>query len=193
MHTPANNTAPGTRAAAWLAAIVCLGASCAAPGPWNELHDRANRLYDEQRYFEACESARRAVVAARRETEPEELAVARALATLGRCYLAQNLYRDAERAFRQAFALFRRHAGYRDPQTADCMVPLARINEQLGRLPTASSLYREAMQTYVSRLGPDAKRTVQLRREIRAYCRRHRIPVADVSPHAVQADPSPPT
>ncbi len=84
--------------------------------------------------------------AERRFGDDQPLALARVRALVGRTWESLGLDERAEALLDQAHAEFARRFGPDDPRTVELLDPMARVQDHLGRLGRAESLWREMVE-----------------------------------------------
>jgi tetratricopeptide (TPR) repeat protein len=115
----------------------------------------ANEYDQDEKYDEAEQLCREALVADRKRAEEHPDRLARTLDSLGSIYLDRGDLKDAEKTMREALDLHVKTAGLRDAMTAQAMNNLAAVLYLSGRYDENVSLLEKALPIYEEVYGRD--------------------------------------
>jgi tetratricopeptide (TPR) repeat protein len=122
---------------------------------WEKLNNQVISLYEKGRYKRAIVVAEKALVEAEQAWEPDSLAVAKSLNTLGLLYKTQGDTAQAESLYERALAINEKAFGPDHPEVAAIVNNLARLCETEGRYEQAETLYKRALTIREKTLGLD--------------------------------------
>jgi tetratricopeptide (TPR) repeat protein/predicted Ser/Thr protein kinase len=134
-----------------------------------ELHERALAL-------------RRSVLGA---SHPD---VAPSLTALAVSLRQRSQYTEAEGRLREALALQRAAFGGNDVRVAETLAELAYLMPYRGRHVEAESLYRASLEIFTAQLGPDHRRTLEIRQRWVARLRARDFALAESEARLLLAD-----
>lgn len=160
---------PGTKGAApcltrviVVAALIppALGLWCQATGAneqpgasWANLNAHIRPLYEEGRFDEALDMAKRAVRMAEESFGPDDPRVAESLNGLANCHLALCQMDEAKRLYERVLAIRRQAFGPRHPEVAKALANLAYLAHFDRDYPNAKRLYRQAVDAFEQSVG----------------------------------------
>jgi len=125
---------------------LCLGLVAGASAQealWEDLDQQVNRLYQEGKYAEATEIAKRAVEVATKTFGPNDPKVATSLNDLALLYQSQGRYADAEPLYKRSLEIREKALGKEHPDVAISL-------DNIGVLYQDRGDYAEALRMVTS-------------------------------------------
>ena len=136
--------------------VMLVGVTHAQKGDDPEaLNAEVARLYQEGKYAEATEIAKRVVAIREKALGPEHPDVGTVLNNLALLYHAQDRYGDAEPLYRRSLAILEKAPGPEHPDVGTLLGNLAELYRAQGRYGEAEPLYRRSLAITEKALGPD--------------------------------------
>ena len=138
----------------WLPVAVILGAAA-----WKDLKADSEKLFQQQRYFEAVAQAEAAVRQAEVEFGPDHVNVAASLNDLAGMYrtLVSDAYlkytQTAPALYQRALAICEKTVGSNDLNVATILNNLGELYRVQGDFDRAEPLYQQALDIFQARLG----------------------------------------
>ena len=122
---------------------------------WKKFNGEALAFYEQGRYDQGVEAAKKAVQAAEKVRGPEHPDVATSLNNLGLLYDAQGQYAQAELLYKRSLAIWEKALGPEHADVATCLSNLADLYRTQGQYAEAEPLFKRSLEIREKILGPE--------------------------------------